>query len=152
MTPSKPFSPSNERGFTLIELIVVMVVVGIMAVVAVPKFAERSDFDNRGFQDETRALLRYAQKSAVAQRRNVCVTFKPDGTGVSLTIDNNTPADGGCDGSLATPSPPRGGNGLVPSVATFMFQPLGDTDKAANVTATIAGTTITVDFKTGYVY
>ena len=41
MTTSKPFFPSNERGFTLIELIVVMVVVGIMAVVAVPKFAER---------------------------------------------------------------------------------------------------------------
>jgi MSHA pilin protein MshC len=150
MTLSKPFSPSKERGFTLIELIVVMVVVGIMAVVAVPKFAERSDFDNRGFQDETRALLRYAQKSAVAQRRNVCVAL--NAAGVTLTIDTDTPADGVCNSALATPSPPRPGNGLVPSVATFTFRPLGDTDKAADVTATIAGTPITVDFKTGYVY
>lgn len=134
----------------MIELIVVMIVIGITAVVAIPKFADRSDFEARGFQDETRALLRYAQKSAVAQRRNVCVALNANG--VALTIDTDTPADGVCNSALATPSSPRGGNGLVPSIASFKFQPLGDTDKAANVTATIAGTTITVDYKTGYVY
>jgi MSHA pilin protein MshC len=134
----------------MIELIVVMVIIGILAVVAVPKFADRSDFETRGFQDETRALLRYAQKSAVAQRRNVCVAL--NAAGVALTIDTDTPADGNCNSALATPSPPRGGSGLVPSIASFKFQPLGDTDKVTNVTATIAGTTITVDYKTGYVY
>jgi len=141
-----------QAGFTMIELITVMIVVGILAAVAIPRLADRSDFDNRGFQDETRSLLRYAQKSAIAQRRNVCVTFKPDGTGVTLKIDNSTPADGSCDIVLAPPSPARGGDGLVSSVPSFTFQPLGDTDKGANITATIAGTTITVDFKTGYVY
>ncbi len=134
----------------MIELIAVMLVVGILAVVALPRFADRSDFQARGFQDETRALLRYAQKSAIAQRRNVCVTL--GGTGVTLTIDNSTPADGTCDIALAPPSIPRGGTGLAPSVPTFTFRPLGDTDQLANVTATIAGTAITVDFKTGYVY
>lgn len=134
----------------MIELVTVMLVVGILAVVALPRFADQSDFQARGFQDETRALLRYAQKSAIAQRRNVCVTL--GGAGVTLTIDSNTPADGTCDIALAPPSAPRGGSGLVPSVGSFKFQPLGDTDQAANVTATIAGATITVDFKTGYVY
>jgi len=134
----------------MLELVVVIVVIGIMAAVAIPKFATKSDFENRGFQDETRALLRYAQKSAVAQRRNVCVAL--NATGVTLTIDTDTPGDGNCNSALVTPSTARGGSGLVPSVASFKFQPLGDTDQASNVTAVIAGATITVDFKTGHVY
>ena len=33
----------NERGFTLIELIIVMVVLGIMAALAIPKFFNISE-------------------------------------------------------------------------------------------------------------
>ena len=135
-----------QAGFTMIELITVMIVVGILAVVAIPRLADRSDFENRGFQDETRSLLRYAQKSAIAKRRNVCVNLAA--TGVTLMIDDG----GSCNRVLTLPVPPRGGTGLTPSVATFKFQPLGDTDQPANITATIAGTIITVDFRTGYVY
>ena len=150
MTKSPPLLQCCQAGFTLIELIMVILVIGIMAVVVLPRFADRSDFQTRGFQDETRSLLRYAQKTAVAQRRNVCVTL--NGTGVSLTIDSSAPADGTCDIALVPPSTPIGGTGLVPSVTPFRFQPLGDTDQAANITATIAGTTVTVDSRTGYVY
>jgi MSHA pilin protein MshC len=138
------------RGFTMIELIVVMIMVGILAVTVMPRFAEQSAFQERGFQDETRTLLRFAQKTAIAQRRNVCVAL--NATGVTLRIDNSTPADGSCDIALAPPAAPRGGNGLTPSIASFNFRPLGDTDQSANITAAIAGTTITVDFKTGYVF
>lgn len=141
--------PRGAKGFTLVELIIVIVLLGIISVVALPRFADRSDFQARGFQDETKSLLRYAQKAAIAQRRNVCVALA--GTGVTLTIDNTVPPDGNCDVPLALPSPARGGTGLTPSIASFKFQPLGDTDKAANITVLIAGTTITVDFKTGYV-
>jgi len=135
-----------EHGFTLVELVVTLILIGILAVAVLPRFANQSDFQARGFQDETRALLRYAQKSAIAQRRNVCVTLS--GTGVTLTIDNG----GSCNGALTLPSVPRGGTGLSATVAGFKFQPLGDTDQATNIVVTVAGTNITVDPRTGYVY
>jgi MSHA pilin protein MshC len=95
MSKSLPLPKSSQFGFTIVELIVMIVIIGIIAVLALPRFADRSDFQARGFQDETRSLLRYAQKAAVAQRRNVCVTL--GGTGVTMTIDNSTPANGVCD-------------------------------------------------------
>jgi MSHA pilin protein MshC len=148
---NKRRNTSFVQGFSLVELVIVIVVLGIISAVVLPRLLSTSDLKARGFQDETRALLRYAQKAAVAQRRNVCVTLS--GTGVSLSIDNG----GTCNGTLTLPSSPRGGTGMTNNLLpadlnTFYFQPLGDTNKAANITATIDGTVITVDFKTGYVY
>src|SRR5665647_363876 len=75
---------ASQRGFTLIELIMVMVMLGVLAVFAAPRIFNSDDFYARGFHDETLALLRYAQKTAIAQRRTVCVSFAPKE--VSLTI------------------------------------------------------------------
>ncbi len=141
----------KARGFTLIELITVMVIIGIMSVVALPRFFDRSGFDARGFFDETQALLRYAQKTAVAQRRTVCVTLGATGVGMTIASAANSNT---CDTAVVLPSAPRGGTGLVPSIATFQFRSQGGTDQANNVTMTVANIsgTITVDRTTGYVY
>lgn len=143
----------KERGFTLVELISVMVLIGILSVAVLPRFFEQNVFAARGFFDETKALLRYAQKVAVAQRRTVCVALAANG--VALAIDSNN--DGLCnasDNALALPSVPRGGNGLAPSVAAFRFNSLGGTNQAADVVIAIADAngTITVDAVTGHVY
>ena len=65
----------KQSGFTMIELIVIMIIVGIMAVVALPRMNSLSSFDARGFADQTEAYLRFAQKSALAQRRSVYVSI-----------------------------------------------------------------------------
>ncbi|MDZ4073272.1 MAG: GspH/FimT family protein [Hylemonella sp.] len=146
---------ARSHGFTLIELIMVLMLLGVLAVVLVPRINPQ-DFGARGFYDETLALLRYAQKTAIAQRRTVCVALNAGG--VALTIDQNTPPDLICDGPPILPNLPRGGDGLAATVAgggaigSFQFTPLGSTNQAGNVTISMPDSAnITVDAETGYV-
>ena len=57
----------------MVELILVIVIAGILATVAVPRLVGRNSFDTRGFADQLAATVRFAQKLAVAQRRDVFV-------------------------------------------------------------------------------
>src|SRR3569623_108752 len=83
--PAIVMKPSGKtHGFTMIELIMVMIIIGVLAVAVVPRMFNRSSFESRGFYDETLAALRYAQKAAVAQRRTECATFTA--TTVTLKI------------------------------------------------------------------
>lgn len=63
----------RQAGFTVVELVVIIMIVGILAVVVGPRFFEIDVFRARGFYDETLAVLHYAQKTAIAQRRSVYV-------------------------------------------------------------------------------
>jgi len=161
----------RARGFTLIELIMVIVMLGVLAVVAAPRIFNRVDFDARGFHDETLALLRYAQKTAIAQRRTVCVTFSaPAPASARLTIASNA-AINICNTSLVGPNNscaggPTGPQGCInarPGVSystnpVFLnFDGLGQ-PVAASLTvqvATASGSisrTVTIEAVTGYVH
>ncbi|GHU32706.1 hypothetical protein AGMMS50256_23270 [Betaproteobacteria bacterium] len=148
---------SHERGFTLVELVVTLIVLGILAAFVAPRLMARTDFDARGFYDVTAATLRYAQKSAVAQRRTVCVSFAGNSS-VTLTIATAF-GDTTCDTPLAGPdgvapytlsAPPD--VGLTPLPASFSFLPSGQAsaDQAIGVTG-LPGKIIKVWAATGYV-
>lgn len=57
----------------MVELILVMVIIGILAAVAIPRLVGKNSFDTRGFTDQLAATVRFAQKLAIAQRTPVFV-------------------------------------------------------------------------------
>jgi MSHA pilin protein MshC len=160
-----PACRRNVLGFTLTELVMTIVILGILAAVALPRLSGTSAFRAGAFHDEVVAALRYAQKSAVSHRRLVCATFTT--TTVTLTIAAANPA-AACSASILigpsggsayaqSPDPTNVTVAIAPAGPIF-FQPSGvaTSDGAGTATTdysiTGAGmTAITVVGATGYV-
>jgi len=136
---------------------VILLIVGILAVAIIPRFVDRSTFDSRGFHDETLAILRYAQKTAIAQRRNVCVAFTA--TTVTLTIAKVAGNTAICTEDLAGPNGVRPYSITAPSGVTYASTPTAFTFTALGQATTgqtfrVSGMPmdIIVEAETGYVH
>ena len=55
-----------QRGFTMVELIMVIVILGILAAVVGPRFFDRRVFDERLYFEQSLTAVRYAQKLALS--------------------------------------------------------------------------------------
>ena len=152
----------RSRGFTMVELIVIMIIVGILAAVAMPRMNDVTSFRSVEFHDQAIAALRYAQKTATSHRRLVCATLNQ--TSITLSIDSSLPKDAACDDNLQIPgvststlSAHKDGfsNALAPGI--LFFQPDGrmTSDAAGNTIAdfvnAVDGGAIVVRGATGYV-
>lgn len=151
-SPPHRASPTAwQGGFTTIELVTTLLVVAIIAVAVVPRLNDRSVFEARGFQDETLALLRYAQKAAIAQHRYVCVAFTAASASLSFGA---TSACGtsltGPDGKAPFAVTAGATTGYVSAPAGFYFEPSGRPSAGRSIAVVGAGT-VTVEAETGYV-
>ncbi|MDP3845777.1 MAG: type II secretion system protein [Pseudomonas sp.] len=143
----------HQRGFTMVELIMVIVITGILAAVVGPRFFERQVFDERMFFEESIGAVRYAQKLALASGCLTQVSLSNAGYQLRQAANCNGGAyvlevigpDGQTPYAGAVPA------GIVLPANNFplVFDSLGR--PAAAASASIGGFTLNVAAETGLV-
>lgn len=148
-------------GFTIIELVAVITIVGILAAVAGPKFIGSDAFDARGAYGTLQSALRLAQSTAIAQRTLVYANINTATRIVTLCYD------AACTTGVIDPVSKAAYSKTLPSLVTLtasaspiIFNGLGqETSNTTvtitlqnNVVATETARTITIEPQTGYVY
>ena len=120
----------NQKGFTLIELMIVVLIVGILSAVAIPTFR---NFQSKAHRAELKANLGgiFMAQEAYYQENLRYGSFRESGfalSGISNRFSYRSPVTGGTGGSSNTVDEdvfhPRGGatypeNTVVPSAAAL---------------------------------
>jgi MSHA pilin protein MshC len=128
-------APGAQAGFTLVELIIVILLVGVLSFSALPRLSERDEASAQGFVEQVAATLRWAQKTAVAQRRVVYVNLDASTGRVRACLDASPacaqPVAAPATGALDIAAPAR--VTLTSAVTQFSFDGLGRPSIAANL-------------------
>ena len=74
----------NRYGFTLVELIIVVVILAIAALMAVPMLTSAADFQLRAAANMIASDLEYAKNLAVTTQRNYSAVFSTAGDSYQL--------------------------------------------------------------------
>ena len=145
------------RGFSLIELIVVIILMAILVGIAAPRFFSSGAFEGPAFVQELASAARYAQKLAVIS--GCPVELEVSATGYALRQPELTtpPCTGALTMTLAVKHPGTGedftatvpGGVAIGGASTVRFNASGVPDAAGSFT--IAGQTVFITPDSGYV-
>lgn len=158
--------PGGARGFTMVELIAVVLLLGILAAVIVPRMNSALAMGGTAWRDQVAASLKTARSLAQGHRRLVCATVATGTVSLAIAATNppTSPANGcgstvvGADGSSAWAKDSGSHATTQTPAGTLYFQPDGritsDGAGTSTVSASIAiagETAITLNGVTGLV-
>jgi MSHA pilin protein MshC len=156
----EPPLPGLWSGYTLVELVVIISLIGILAAYAAPRFFSSSSFQGKRFFDQVENAVRYARAVAVASGCPVQVTL----TSNSFTLKQQTASGNTCNTgagftvSVLNPSSQQPFTDTAPNNVTISPTPaltFGTTGAVTGIGPTqqftIGGRTFTLIAATGYV-
>lgn len=118
---------SINAGFTLIELIAVMVIVGVVSVAAVGKFMSPDLYALQAARDQTILCIQGAQQLAMTQARSVRVLLSGSTLDVRKDANNDGVFASGESVMLGAVTYPIAlGQGVSVSATTLNFNSLGE--------------------------
>jgi prepilin-type N-terminal cleavage/methylation domain-containing protein len=146
----KQFFMKQERGFTAIELILVIVILGILAAIAYPRFQGLPGIRVSAAAQEIAGVIRYAQSQAISTAYNYKVYFYASTNSYSVyQVNRSSGAETIISNPLKAGNYPVALNTDYPGVTigadyTVEFDYLGAPDGGGSVTISGGGTSMTI--------
>lgn len=155
-----PSPRPSQAGFTLVELVIVIVILGALAVVVLPRLGE-SSFRSAAFAEQVATAFRYGQRLAVATGCEIQVEVSSATSSYAVRRrSDGTDTSCGTAGGFSLDVPNPGGSGAFSGTATAgvtVTQGLVITFNAQGLpspnggTAIVGGRSIVVEADTGHV-
>lgn len=149
-----PETLTRTRGFTLVELVVILAIVGVLAVFATGRFADQDSFEARGYHDELVVAARYAQRTAIASGCDVRFAITAGGAyAVTFAGACHGAADASAvqrpdGGDFSRPAPPAGVT-VSSGAFTTVFNAHGDSTSGGSIAVSGGGANLSFTITPG---